>query len=121
MKLVAATGTGHIAKVGKFSPNDFVARSKCAPQKTGPEACFCEVWKIITLHYWNEAGNIWYCPGLCPEKVRSEDDFNLCGLACLERVLDMVAVLGRFISIHKDAAAFPAVAKRQGLGLIGGD
>ena len=39
----------------------------------------------------------------------------------LEGVLDMVAVLGQILAIHQDAAAFPAVAKRQGLGLIGGD
>ena len=57
----------------------------------------------------------------CPEKVWSEDDFDLGGLVGLERVLDMVAVLGQLLAIHQDAAAFPAVAKRQGLGLVGGD
>ena len=57
----------------------------------------------------------------CLEKVRSEDDFDPGGLVGLERVLDMVAVLGQLLAIHQDAAAFPAVAKRQGLGLVGGD
>ena len=57
----------------------------------------------------------------CLEKVRSEDDFDPGGLVGLERVLDMVAVLGQLLAIHQDAAAFPAVAERQGLGLTGGD
>ena len=56
-----------------------------------------------------------------PEKVLSEDDFNLSSLVGLERVLDMVAVLGQLLAIHTDTAAFSAVAKRQGLVLIGGD
>ena len=51
----------------------------------------------------------------------SKDDFNLGGLIGLERIPDMVAVLGQFLAVHKDAAAFPAVAKRQGLALVGGD
>ena len=51
----------------------------------------------------------------------SEDDFDLCGLVGFERVLYMVAVLGQGLAIHTDTAAVLAVAKRQGLVLIGGD
>ena len=57
----------------------------------------------------------------CLGTVRSEDDFDLGGLVGLEGVPDMVAVLGQFLAIHQDAAALAAVAKREGLGLTGGD
>ena len=55
------------------------------------------------------------------QRARSVDDVDPDGLVGLEGVLDMVAVLGQILAIHQDAAAFPAVAEREGLGLIGGD